>query len=77
MSLAASPQLVRAGRRTAISMAAVGIVAYVAVYGAWLIFRWGGSDLEVAINDVAFLPLGLAAGLLQAYAIELHWDTTF
>ncbi len=48
-------------RRWAFVVAALAVIGYLALYGAWLIFRWGGPDLEVAINDFAFLPLGIAA----------------
>jgi diguanylate cyclase (GGDEF)-like protein/PAS domain S-box-containing protein len=41
--------------------AAVVIVAYFALYVGWFFFRWGGPDLELAINDAAFIPLGIAA----------------
>ncbi len=40
---------------------AILTVAYVAVYLAWLVFRWGGPELETTINDASFIPLGLLA----------------
>ena len=37
---------------------ALGLVAYGVVYATWLILRWGGEDLQVAIADAIYLPLG-------------------
>jgi len=37
------------------------MVAYGAAYLGWQVFRWGGPDLELAIADAAFIPLGLLA----------------
>ncbi len=33
-------------------------IAYGVVYASWLILRWGGEDLQVAIADAIYLPLG-------------------
>ena len=53
--------------------AAVGValVGYGVLYALWLVFRWGGPDLQLAINDAAFIPLGAlatAAALVAAMA---------
>ena len=37
---------------------ALGLVSYAVVYASWLILRWGGEDLQVAIADAIYLPLG-------------------
>jgi diguanylate cyclase (GGDEF)-like protein/PAS domain S-box-containing protein len=51
---------VRHLRRTRLDLAfAVLIVGYGALYLGWQVFRWGGPDLELAIADAAFIPLGV------------------
>ena len=32
---------------------------YTALYLLWLVFRWGGPDLELALGDASFIPLGI------------------
>lgn len=38
-----------------------GTSAYVLAYGAWQLFRWGGSGHTAEIGDAAFVPLTLVA----------------
>ncbi len=54
----AEPRLLCLGTREALAAAAV---VYLIVYLLWYAFRWGGPDLELTINDAAFIPLGIAA----------------
>lgn len=35
------------------------MVAYGALYLGWQVFRWGGPDLELVINDASMIPLGV------------------
>ena len=37
---------------------ALGLIVYALAYVSWLILRWGGEDLQVAIADAIYLPLG-------------------
>ena len=37
---------------------ALGLGVYAIAYLSWLILRWGGEDLQVAIADAIYLPLG-------------------
>jgi hypothetical protein len=37
------------------------VLAYLAVYGTWLVFRWGPHGEEAQIGDAAFVPITLVA----------------
>lgn len=39
----------------------LGVFAYLAIYGSWLVFRWGGRGDAAQIGDAAFVPLTLVA----------------
>jgi diguanylate cyclase (GGDEF)-like protein len=39
-------------------------VAFLAVYGLWQIFRWGGREHQALIGDLAFIPINGAGALL-------------
>jgi len=39
----------------------LGVLAYLAVYGTWLVFRWGPHGNEAQIGDAAFVPITLVA----------------
>ena len=44
-------------------------VAFLAVYGLWQIFRWGGHEHQAVIGDTAFIPIN-AAGALLAWRVS-------
>ncbi|MGD1059552.1 MAG: diguanylate cyclase, partial [Solirubrobacteraceae bacterium] len=39
----------------------LGVFAYLAFYGTWLVFRWGPHGEEAQIGDAAFVPITLVA----------------
>ena len=43
------------------TLTAIGTVFYGALYLGWQLFGWGGEDLQLAIADASFIPLGFVA----------------
>jgi diguanylate cyclase (GGDEF)-like protein/PAS domain S-box-containing protein len=42
----------------------LALAAHICAYGLWAFFLWGGEDRREVINDLATLPVWLAAGVL-------------
>jgi hypothetical protein len=45
-----------------------GVLAYLATYGTWLVFHWGGRGNDAQIGDLVFVPL-------TVLAIGVAWST--
>jgi diguanylate cyclase (GGDEF)-like protein/PAS domain S-box-containing protein len=61
-------------RLAAVDVALAGaLLAYAAAYLSWLLGKWGPADMQLAINDSAFVPLGL---LTVAAAARAAWLAT-
>jgi diguanylate cyclase (GGDEF)-like protein/PAS domain S-box-containing protein len=48
-------------RSGVLTLAAAATVGYGLLYLGWQAFGWGGPDLQLAIADAAFIPLGIVA----------------
>jgi diguanylate cyclase (GGDEF)-like protein len=59
-------RLVRAGRRAVDQAGAptlTAVLAMLAGYGLWQVFRWGGVSHQALIGDLAFVPVNSAAAI--------------
>lgn len=57
-----------------VPLLAVALMAYAALYASWLLLRWGPEELQLAIADAIYLPLGALVVVIAIMAARRAED---
>jgi diguanylate cyclase (GGDEF)-like protein/PAS domain S-box-containing protein len=52
----------------------LALLAYAALYLSWIVFRWGGEELQLVIADGIFMPLGALVIVIAVRAARISQD---